>query len=188
MARIACLGWGSLVWDPRELPIQRQWFTDGPFVRVEFVRQSDNGRMTLVLEASAPPVRSLWAVMDDTDIDVAREALRKREGMSKSRAAEIRGWSRGAVSPELIPDLSEWADSHGVEGVVWTGLPSKFNGVEEYTPAIREVLDYLRTLTGPRRDMAERYVRCAPPQIDTPYRRSIEAELQWTCRDASGYW
>src|SRR5918995_6378502 len=100
MARIACLGWGSLVWDPRELPIQREWFADGPFVRVEFVRQSDNGRITLVLEASAPPVRSLWGVMDHTQADAAREALRRREGVSRQRETQIRGWSTGESPPE----------------------------------------------------------------------------------------
>jgi hypothetical protein len=179
MARIACLGWGSLVWDPRELPIQREWFADGPFVRVEFVRQSDNGRITLVLEASAPPVRSLWAVMDHAQVDAAREALRRREGVSRQRATEIRGWSRGEGPPELVLDLPEWAASHGLDCVVWTALPSKFNGKEGHTPVVTEVIEYLRSLTGATRDNAERYIRRAPRQIDTPYRRRIEAELRW---------
>ena len=187
MARIACLGWGSLVWDPRELPIQREWFVDGPFVQVEFVRQSDNGRMTLVLEASAPPVRSLWAVMDHTDIAVAREALRKRERVSQKRAAEILGWPKGESSPELIVDLPEWAASHGVEGVVWTALPPNFNGEEGCTPEVEQVLEYLGGLTGAARDAAECYIRCAPRQIDTPYRRRIEAELHWTYQDSCRY-
>jgi hypothetical protein len=184
MPRIACLAWGSLVWDPRDLPIQREWFGDGPFVQVEFVRQSDDGRMTLVLEGSARPVRSLWAVMDHTDINAAREALRQRERMSRNRAEEIRGWSKSEISPELILDLPEWATSHGVEAVVWTGLRSKFDGQEGYTPTMKEVVDYLRSLTGPKHDNAKRYIRCAPRQIDTPYRRGIEADLQWTYQDS----
>jgi hypothetical protein len=180
MRRIACLGWGSLVWDPRDLPIQREWFADGPFVQVEFVRQSDDGRMTLVLEASAPPVRSLWAVMDSEEIVSAREALRKREKMSSKRRHQICAWSKGEVSPELILDLPDWASAHGVEGVVWTALPSRFNGKEPCTPTSEDVVTYLQDLEGSSRDNAERYIRRAPRQIDTPYRRDIEAALHWT--------
>ena len=183
MARIACLGWGSLVWDPRGLPIHREWFADGPFVQVEFTRQSQDGRITLVLEANAPPVRSLWAIMDSTDLAEAKRALQQREGIPNKHRSAIGEWSKGETSPEMIIDLPEWAASNGVECVIWTRLHPKFNGQDGCTPKIEEVLKYLTELTGSKRDNAERYVRCAPKQIDTPYRRRMEAELHWTYQD-----
>jgi hypothetical protein len=68
MPKIACLGWGSLVWDPGDLPSQGAWLPDGPQVCVEFLRQSNNGRITLVLNSSAAPVQAQWAVMHTNDI------------------------------------------------------------------------------------------------------------------------
>lgn len=185
MTVIACLGWGSLVWDTRELPIQRTWFEDGPFIHVEFARQSNDGRITLVLEPDATPVRSLWAVMDTSEIEAARKTLCEREGIPpKKEHIHIGSWSSGQLSPKLIPGLPEWANARGVRHVVWTALPPKFNGIEQ-TPTQVQVVQYLSSLTGAQRNNAERYIRFAPKQIDTAYRRRIEAAFNWTARDAS---
>jgi len=175
---IACLGWGSLIWDPRELPIQRQWFDDGPLIGIEFTRQSKDDRITLVIEDAAEPVRTLWAIMDAGDLELAREALQQREGMpSKDR---IGHWRAGDASPPAIPRLSDWAEARCVDAVIWTALPAKFGRSEGRTPSVDEVLKHLQGLQGAKRDNAERYIRLAPRQIDTAYRRRIEAELGWT--------
>jgi hypothetical protein len=181
MPLIACLGWGSLVWDRRELPIQRLWFRDGPFVRVDFLRQSSGNRMTLVLAPAAPFVRSLWALMDTAHLADAQEALRRREGIAgKNLPRHIGTWVRGHKCPDLIFELPEWAQARGIEAVIWTALPARFNDEDGQTPTADEAISYLRGLTGRAREDAERYVRLAPRQVDTPYRRKIEAALGWT--------
>jgi hypothetical protein len=177
---IACLGWGSLVWDPRTLPIQRQWFADGPFVQVEFLRQSEDGRITLVLDSTAQLVRSLWAVMDSATTEEAKEALRNREGIPKKNARCIAGWTAGEAAPPLLVDVPQWAASRGIHSIVWTALPCKFAGESDRRPTVNEVVTHLGGLTGRARDEADRYIRRAPKQIDTPYRRRIEAALHWT--------
>lgn len=176
---IACLGWGSLVWNPNGLPIERGWFRDGPLVFAEFLRQSADGRITLVLHDTAKPVRALWAVMHCANKEEAREALRNREHIPSKNRGHISAWSKGDRDPEGINGLANWAGSVGVSSVVWTTLPPKFNG-QDRVPKEQEVVDYLRGLRGRVRDLAEEYVRRTPRQIDTIFRRRIEAELLWT--------
>ena len=177
MTNIACLGWGSLIWDPRNLPIRRYWFDDGPLIPVEFARQSMDNRITLVISPDARPVRSLWALMDSDSLRDAKEKLRLREGRTKLKY--IGDWSRGQRSPDRIPELNEWALSRNIDSVTWTALPPRFNGEDNRHPGVEEVLGHLRALSGTERDKAEEYVRRAPRQIDTAFRRRIEAELHW---------
>ena len=176
MDNIACLGWGSLIWDPRELPVQRHWFKDGPLIRLEFARQSQNQRITLVIECSARPVRSLWTLMDSETLENAHEALRLREGKVKSD--HIGKWSVGTRAPDSIPELDKWASTKQLDHVIWTALPPRI-GKEERTPTAEEVISHLQKLTGTERDDAEQYIRRAPLQIDTAYRRHIEEVLHW---------
>lgn len=151
--RIACLGWGSLVWDPRELPVRGQWFEDGPFAPVEFARQSSDGRMTLVIDRHAIPIGVLWAQMLPVGLQDARQALRKREN-----SAAIGSWQRGEATPIDIPGLATWADVNGFDAIVWTALGPKFGG-KDRSPSVKEVLEYLGGLSGQTRDLAKEVYR-----------------------------
>src|SRR5690606_28573715 len=128
--------------------VHRRWHSDGPLVKAEFLRQSSNGRLTLVLDASAAPVRSLWALFDGSDLDVAKEALRAREGIPKGNAqTHVQSWSRGEAPPPHVVEPEDWASARGVRALVWTALPPKF-GSEDRAPTIEEAVSYLSSLSG----------------------------------------
>src|SRR5437763_519276 len=100
MPLIACLGWGSLVWNPDDLPMVEPWLPDGPMLPLEFARQSSTGwsagALTLVLVPRySPPVRTLWTLLSTESPEDAREALRKRERVQeRDREKSIAMWKR----------------------------------------------------------------------------------------------
>ena len=177
---IVCLGWGSLIWHPDDLPTINDWYTDGPGLPIEFARQSRNGRITLVIEPKAKRIPVLWIQMTVPTVDAAQKALANREGVSLSRNPHSIGyWSHnGASRHSETAGISKWAKTRGVNAVVWTELKPRFNN-KPATPTRREVVEYLRGLKGLERAKAEEYVRKAPLQIRTAYRKAIELELGW---------
>lgn len=154
----------------------------GPLLSVEFARQSNNGRITLVLAQRSEPVPTLWSLFRTRDLAQARESLRVCEHIPRPRAADLiahwrRGEDRGSETDAII---SAWAANRELEAVVWTNLAPKFAGTDGRMPTETEVIAYLRALAGEARQRAEEYVRRAPRQIDTAYRRAIEITLGWT--------
>jgi hypothetical protein len=89
-------------------------------------------------------------------------------------------WQRGDEGPAEVLDLPAWAQARSIDTVVWTALPTRFGGEEGRIASETEIVEHLSGLRGALRDEAERYIRHAPPQTDTPYRRAIEAALGWT--------
>lgn len=184
--KITCLGWGSLIWDPRNLLIKGEWLDDGPLLPVEFLRKSSNGRITLVLDASAKLVQSLWCMMDTEDLEVAKWSLGKRENEDATQSwidRRIGVWITGNDSPSLIPTLAEWAKLKDIDAIIWTDLRCKhpLDENEKVPASVTEVVAYLKSLNEHAKNYedAKEYVLKAPIQIETNYRQTIVNELGW---------
>lgn len=178
---IVCLGWGSLVWRPEKLPVRQPWRVDGPKLPIEFARQSDNGRVTLVVVPGVEACCVLWTELEVSTLEEATRVLSMREGpgVNLNRVAH---WSRASSSqrPEAAY-VEEWASTRPeIDAVVWTALGPRFHGENGRVPNEQEVIAYLRELKGEPRDDAASYVRLAPVQIRTRYRDAIEEGLGWT--------
>ena len=179
--KIACLGWGSLIWDPRSLHVRSEWFADGPLLPIEFARESNDKRITLVITPGSPPIRSLWALSSLDSVDAAKADLALRENINgKNVQYSIGIWERteqaqGSMDPEIVA----WANRLNLDAVVWTKLKPLFGG-EERVATVDEIIAHLRGLSHELRANAERYVRMTPRQIDTPYRRRMEQEFGWS--------
>lgn len=181
--RIACLGWGSLIWNPGGLPIIEQWNDDGPMLPIEFARESSGQRITLAICPSVSRVRALWALLDAKHLQAAISALATRENISAKRMAADIGYVNLADSAShgaCADDVAAWAARHTLDAVVWTNLPSGFRKLREAMPTGEQVLAHLGGLSGQARDDARQYVEKAPAQIDTEYRRLIAEKLGWS--------
>ena len=176
--KIACLGWGSLIWKAAELPVASDWFEDGPRLPIEFAREGDSGELATVLCEGVAEVRVLWAYLAVDTLEEAREALRAREGVARERPRCIGGWASGPQSP-FWPRIATWAAEQGVDAVVWTALPPRSDGLNRRMPTAAEALHYLRTLDHERQAHARDYFRRTPVAIDTEYRRVIAQTFNW---------
>jgi hypothetical protein len=139
--------------------------------------------MTLVIVPNTfPLVRSLWSPMAVQNLKEARKALGQRECEHHKRPQTcVDFWPRGSKSNYVARRVGKWARGLQIDAVVWTNLTPKFNDQDKKIPTAQEVVTYLRKLQGKTRDKAEEYIRKAPQQVDSPYRRAIQTQLGWNC-------
>lgn len=179
--KIACLGWGSLVWDPRSLHVRSDWFADGPLLPIEFARVSKDKRVTLVITPNSPLVRSLWALSSLDSLDTATADLALREDIKEENVQYSIGvWQQaGQAQAGADLEIAQWATRLNLDAVIWTKLKPRFGG-QELVATEDQVIAHFRGLSHEQRANAERYVRMTPRQIDTPYRRRMEQEFGWS--------
>ena len=174
--RIACLGWGSLIWKPGALPVEGKWHQDGPLVPIEFTRISDGGELATAVSLNAEPVPVLWAWLAVDDLATACALLKEREAIPEKR---IDGIGSLIVTEQPVGMLAEWAQARNIDAVIWTGLPPRCDYIENRVPSLQAALAWLDGLEGDTREHARDYISRVPQQIDTAYRRAIVARLGW---------
>lgn len=126
------------------------------------------------------PGQSLWTLIAVGGLPIAVHVLADREGTPPKN---IHQWSEGEADPPRIPGLAGWANCCGIRHVIWTALGPRFDG-RPIAPTQDQAVAYLQELChGGRSTKAEEYVRRAPLQIRTAYRRRLERCLGWTPRE-----
>ena len=183
--KIAILGWGSLIWQPKDLKFDENmgWKKNGPVLPIEFARISKDGRLTLVITPNGTEVTTLYSVSSFDNLDLAVLNLKKREGTNEKYIGSYNK-SKDEFSPIEFPykdNIKNWIQTSDFDAVIWTNLPEKLN-LENMTKTEKDPdgrINYLQNLKGSESALAEEYIRNTPKQIATKYRtRSTKCSKQ----------
>lgn len=180
---IAIIGWGSLIWDPRDLPHYGPWKKDGPKLRIEFSRVSSDSRLTLVIDNIVGVLCPTYYVFSPRrDLFDAVEDLRRREGTVRqyigffNNRTKDNSCSAYPQQIDILPSLGQWCDNNQVEGVVWTALLSNFQNEVGVPYTVDAAITFLKGLAKTTRENSLKYIRNAPDEIITPLRIRVEQE------------
>lgn len=176
--KIACLGWGSLIWKPDVLPLASEWHKDGPAMPVEFSRVGDGGELATAVCMNAPLVPAYWALLSVDNIELATALLREREQIPAQR---VDGIGSLILKNRPVGTLAQWAAEKKLDAVIWTALPPRFAHIEGRIPSAEDALSYLASLAGETKEHAQNYMKQVPAEFDTPYRQVIRQQLGWDC-------
>lgn len=193
--RIGCLAWGSLLWDPRTLPMSGAFRLDGPRLPIEFSRVAVDGRVTLVIDPTAEPVQAYWVRLAVTSLEEAIRGLGLREKIAAEKwscwigvqSASGRRIETDDIDESVRKTIVHWLgagddekqSTRGLDAVVWTALPSRSPDGGPMRPDYETLLVHLRSLEGEAKRRAEEYIRRAPRSIRTAFRARFEADLGW---------
>lgn len=181
--KIAVLGWGSLIWDQRNLQIDdNRWHPKGPLLPIEFGRVSGGSRLTLIIKPGWQEVITLYAISAFDNLAEAIENLRDREGTSKDRIGfynflngenHLRPANQG-----IVPALISWGKDSDIDSVIWTDLPPNFTDKTDLAFNLDGITTFFRDLNETELSSARIYVENTPPQVDTRFRSGIQLIIE----------
>ena len=181
--KIAILGWGSLIWEPREdfKKYTGSWLEDGPVLPIEFSRISNsrNGALTLVIDPdNGSQVRTKYTLSKRKEPEDALCDLRTREGTILRHIGLIdlkNNVCRGHWT-FIIDKIKLWAVQKQLRAVIWTDLPSNYveKTKEVFNPA--KAIEYLKRLDQEGQKLAKEYIHKAPVEVQTDFRIKVSQD------------
>jgi len=183
VARIAILGWGSLLWDISDKGFGDQhedWKLDGPTLKLEFSRKSTSrlNALTLVIdpihgqECHVAYSLSKRPSLDEAIADLSAREKTKNGSVGVAFADGSRPNGRDSSSIDVI---SQWAKDQSIDVVIWTDLPGSFSGVPKHE-FIKAAVDHVQRLPTEGKVKAAEYVWRAPDFVVTPLRNVLQSE------------
>ncbi len=185
--KIAILGWGSLIWQPKKLEYNKSfgWQKDGPILPIEFARISKDGRLTLVITENGSKVPVSYTLSNYQNLDEAILNLAVREGSGRNSIGSYNKID-DTFSHDVIfkQNILGWIIEKDIDAVIWTNLGENWDIKNEKGEIISQIqpnnrIEYLKELKGNTSVLAEEYIRRTPSQIQTHFRKLIEEELKW---------
>jgi len=176
--KIAVIGWGSLIWNRRDLKIAEDWITGGgPTLPIEFSRVSKDCRLTLVIDhVNGVEVKTRYAISSFSNLHDAIENLRIREDAESSKPIgyiNLRNGQNRAKGAAGAETIRAWARDAQVEAVIWSDFQPNFKEQTECEFSVDNGVRYLLNLPRRARENAFDYIRKAPEEVDTPLRRKL---------------
>jgi hypothetical protein len=186
--KIAILGWGSLLWEPKDLQLAAPFALTGPNLPIEFCRISKDHRLTLIIDETYGTLCQTYAATSaHTELTDAVENLRLREAMSGAQDVgyvEIATQERSAAATERHPHAGpsrQWSQRHaGYDAAIWTALDSHFERHTREPFSVNAAMRFLEDLEQNDPDAFARaleYIRRAPAATQTPVRETVTT--QW---------
>lgn len=188
MQTTAILGWGSLIWQPKELAYNKTfgWQKDGPILPIEFARISKDGRLTLVITENGTKVPVLYTLSNYHNLEEAVLNLAVREGSGRNSIGSYdKNKDTFSSKFQFEDEIKNWIKNTDFDAVIWTNLGENWNIKNEKGDIIRQIeperrIEYLKELKGNTSAIAEEYIRRTPIEINTDFRKEIEKKLNWT--------
>jgi hypothetical protein len=180
---IAILGWGSLIWDKRELKLKiDEWYYDGPILPIEFARISEDGRLTLVIKQGVSYIKVFYSISNYDNIDEAIKNLSEREKCKEDKIGYFVKENEllSPINFQFLECIQSWINLFdNIDAVIWTNLSIKFKDKVNLKYSSENVVEYLRNLPDDKQKEARRYIIKTPIEIKTEMRSIIEKELKW---------
>lgn len=167
MQKITILGWGSLIWQPKELSfdISFGWKENGSILPVEFARISKDGRLTLVITENGTKVPVLYALSNYQSLEEAIINLAIREGSGRNSIGSY-DKVKDKFTPKFLfeDEIKNWIKNTDFGAVIWTNLGENWNIKNDIGDIICQIepknrIEYLKELKGHTSALAEEYIR-----------------------------
>ena len=178
MGKIAILGWGSLIWDEKSNKkfdlLHEKWRKDGPSLKIEFSRISENGRLTLVIDKEhGAEVQVKWAFSTSAAVEDVVRDLGNREGTGDKHIGRWCARGKGNAARCSVAQIQSWAEGkrNEIDCVVWTALPGNFISKRKKAFSVDNAISYLESLLNQNKEKkAFEYILNAPECVQTPLR------------------